>query len=337
MAEVPAAREARPPRKNPRPKKLLRPVSAVNASVRIARAGELVAGEATGADVIAVSGGNVPSESAASGLNVPREETVADESVEEFAAEYIQEDSVDRELSVPTESIERTADDRDAEGRPRRRRRRGGRRSRRTRDRREGAESREPVEGSEDEARDEVFADLDARDDQPLVPPELDVDPLAGIDTFDDEDDDQGQLSAEDGTASRELDEESGERRGRRRRRRRRGRSRKESPEAAESEGESGDNVAGGWGSPTTSAEDRVTDADALEGDDEGDEEFVGSSDKNSHRAIPTWDEAIGYIIAVNMDSRAKNPNSRSGAPRGGRGRRGGRSGPRSGGGHRSN
>jgi hypothetical protein len=61
---------------------------------------------------------------------------------------------------------------------------------------------------------------------------------------------------------------------------------------------------------------------------------LIGASDKNSHRAIPTWDEAIGYIVAVNMDSRTKNP-GRSGAPRGGRGRRGGRNGSR--GGNRSN
>jgi ribonuclease E len=186
------------------------------------------------------------------------------------------------------------------------------------------------------DARDEVFADLDARDEeQPLVPPELDVDPLAGIDTFDDELDAEGG-DEDSEAASRPSDEESGERRGRRRRRRRRGRGRKESPEAAESdsEGESGDNVAGGWGSATSQSEDRSADSDTLGSDDEGDEEFAGISDKNSHRAIPTWDEAIGYIVTVNMESRAKNP-GRSGAPRGGRGRRG-RNGSR-GGGNRSN
>ena len=46
------------------------------------------------------------------------------------------------------------------------------------------------------------------------------------------------------------------------------------------------------------------------------------SLDKNSHRAIPAWEDAIGVIISVNMESRAKNP--KAGAPRGrGRGRGG--------------
>ncbi len=56
------------------------------------------------------------------------------------------------------------------------------------------------------------------------------------------------------------------------------------------------------------------------------DELAAGGGEKNSHRAIPAWEEAIGYIISVNMDARAKNP--KSGPPRGGRSRgRGGRGG----------
>jgi hypothetical protein len=47
------------------------------------------------------------------------------------------------------------------------------------------------------------------------------------------------------------------------------------------------------------------------------------SSGKLSHRAIPTWDQAIGLIIARNMEARAKNPNG--GQRRGGRGRQRGR------------
>ena len=50
---------------------------------------------------------------------------------------------------------------------------------------------------------------------------------------------------------------------------------------------------------------------EAVGEDDDGD----GPIDKNSHRAIPAWEEAIGYIVSVNMESRAKNP--KAGAPRG--------------------
>ncbi len=64
--------------------------------------------------------------------------------------------------------------------------------------------------------------------------------------------------------------------------------------------------------------------------DDEGDLDAgaEGGLDKNSHRAIPSWEDAIGMIVAGNMESRSKNP--KAGAPRGrGRGR-GGRGTPRS-------
>ena len=45
-----------------------------------------------------------------------------------------------------------------------------------------------------------------------------------------------------------------------------------------------------------------------IDGDEEDDDAAEGSGDKNSHRAIPAWEEAIGYIVSVNMESRAKNP-----------------------------
>ncbi len=68
---------------------------------------------------------------------------------------------------------------------------------------------------------------------------------------------------------------------------------------------------------------------EADEGDADLEEANGGPSDKNSHRAIPPWEEAIGYIVSVNMEARAKNP--KSGAPRG-RGRGRGRGGSRGGG-----
>ena len=70
----------------------------------------------------------------------------------------------------------------------------------------------------------------------------------------------------------------------------------------------------------------RQSDAEADDDIDEDDDEE--SKELKGHRGIPSWDEAIGYIIGANMDSRAKNPHSSSAAPRS----RGGRGG---GGGHR--
>jgi len=68
-------------------------------------------------------------------------------------------------------------------------------------------------------------------------------------------------------------------------------------------------------------------------GEDDDATDVVG--DKNSHRAIPAWEEAIGYIVAVNMETRAKNP--KGGQPRGrGRGRSSGRGAPRGGNGRRN-
>lgn len=68
-------------------------------------------------------------------------------------------------------------------------------------------------------------------------------------------------------------------------------------------------------------------DADEL-GDDDAEGGSEDSLDKNSHRGIPAWEDAIGVIIAVNMESRAKNPKGSGQRPRGrGRGRGGSRGG----------
>jgi hypothetical protein len=58
------------------------------------------------------------------------------------------------------------------------------------------------------------------------------------------------------------------------------------------------------------------------DGDDDEDESGKGS--KMSHRGIPTWAEAIDFIISTNMENRAKRPGGGSGRSRGGR-KRGGR------------
>jgi hypothetical protein len=56
---------------------------------------------------------------------------------------------------------------------------------------------------------------------------------------------------------------------------------------------------------------------------DEQDDEDGGESPRIGFRNIPTWQDAIGVMIAKNMEARARNP----GGPRGsgGRGGRGGR------------
>jgi hypothetical protein len=59
--------------------------------------------------------------------------------------------------------------------------------------------------------------------------------------------------------------------------------------------------------------------ADEHEEDSEDGEE---KGDKDGHRAIPNWQEAISYIVDKNLESRARRPDSGSFRPRGrGRGR----------------
>ena len=47
---------------------------------------------------------------------------------------------------------------------------------------------------------------------------------------------------------------------------------------------------------------------DHLEDDEEEDEEGGSERLRLKHKKIPTWQQAIDAIIAVNMESRAKNP-----------------------------
>jgi hypothetical protein len=117
----------------------------------------------------------------------------------------------------------------------------------------------------------------------------------------------------------RALPGEERERKGRSRRRRRRGSGRKRDAErGAESEMPAEEGM--------LEEPEELATVGGEAGEEIVDEEEAGDSqlDKNSHRAIPAWEEAIGYIISVNMEGRAKNP--KSGAPRGrGRGRGGSR------------
>ena len=73
---------------------------------------------------------------------------------------------------------------------------------------------------------------------------------------------------------------------------------------------------------PRRSDEHDVDAGHDFEGDDEHDDEDGGESPRIGFRNIPTWQDAIGVMIAKNMESRSRNP----GGPRGsgGRGGRGG-------------
>jgi len=110
------------------------------------------------------------------------------------------------------------------------------------------------------------------------------------------------------------------ERRGRRRRRRRRPDSRSAGPAAPRRPPSD---------APPNAMPDDADDADVEPQPADHDDEDDAKADKLSHRAVPTWEEAIGLMISKNLDARAKNPNAGNSARgRGGhrRGRDRGRS-----------
>jgi len=60
---------------------------------------------------------------------------------------------------------------------------------------------------------------------------------------------------------------------------------------------------------------------DEPEGEAAG--ELEGASDKPSHRAIPTWLDAVNLVISANLEARAKRPDRKQSRPRGPRNHRG--------------
>jgi hypothetical protein len=54
--------------------------------------------------------------------------------------------------------------------------------------------------------------------------------------------------------------------------------------------------------------------------DEEGDDDR-SDAEKAAHRAIPSWSEAVNVVIAVNMESRTRNPHPRGHSRPRGRGR----------------
>jgi len=69
-------------------------------------------------------------------------------------------------------------------------------------------------------------------------------------------------------------------------------------------------------------------DVDAAEGQEGKTGEPAAASDKASHRAIPSWGEAINYIVSANLEARAKNPDRRSSSRSRGNRNHGGREKP---------
>jgi hypothetical protein len=234
------------------------------------------------------------------------------EPVPEAVDEFFDEEIIDAEL-VETDETEGTPEQAGAEGQPgdeertgrkRRRRRRGGRRSKRDR----------PLASGEEHQAGGIQPDGDDRDDA--------GESLTGASDLSDSTSDQeaGEASAVPG--------EEREPKGRPKRRRRRGSGRgrdKKREEGTEPKGTAAEESERKPSEQLIDDEEDQEDVDFAAvsgGDDIGDDEAESQVDKNSHRAIPAWEEAIGYIVSVNMEARAKNP--KSGPPRGrGRGGRG--------------
>lgn len=143
----------------------------------------------------------------------------------------------------------------------------------------------------------------------------------------------EDQSVAGDAVASEVPGVEAGaEERSGRRRSRRSGRRRKRRPEGTETREETAgepESDAGEAHPPRDFRPEPSEFAPRDDADDDSADEYVdeGDDDKElrvGHRAIPTWDEAVGLIIAANLESRAKRPSSGQSRGHGGRDRRGG-------------
>jgi hypothetical protein len=126
-----------------------------------------------------------------------------------------------------------------------------------------------------------------------------------------------GDAVAEEISGGEATDEERSRRRRSRRRRKRRPEG--DEPRAA---AEAGPEATGEDRPRRERRPERSESAPRDDADDFTDEADDDQELRVGHRAIPTWDEAVGLIIAKNMEARAKRPNG--GQARGNRDRRGG-------------
>jgi hypothetical protein len=194
----------------------------------------------------------------------------------------------------------------------------------------------------------EIEAELTAWDDvDPTATEPRSFEPQEALDVMDEtsEDFDEGFSGEAAVPSSEAAPAESEERHGRRRRRRGRGRNRdavesaevrstdpdEEQPAADEAAAEYFDEDSDierpAFGDGDEGDSEAVdADADAEESDDFGDDdEDGGESPRIGFRNIPTWHDAIGVMIAKNMESRARNPSGPRGPGGRGHGGRGGR------------
>lgn len=240
----------------------------------------------------------------------PAEELLADEMVSaDFVDDLVSaEEEIEWGEEVSSEAAPRRETDEESRQGRRRRRRRGGRRRREAADRPSSGASRDFDEAEEE--REHIDEIVDAIEASPIAEPD-EREPL------------------EEAVAAEGLDEK------RRRRRRRRGRRRDAEGAANESsrheprdETDSdlddldaelpANREPAAFGAPRHEGESTNGDLEAEEDDDVHDDHEL----RPSHRAIPSWDEAIGVIVSANMEARAKNPHA--GGQRGrGRGQRG--------------
>ncbi|HET6880062.1 MAG TPA: hypothetical protein VFI31_07895 [Pirellulales bacterium] len=238
----------------------------------------------------------------------PAEELLADEMVSaDFVDELVlAEDEGDWTDELASETPASRPADADARGGRRRRRRRGGRRGRESADRPTHGEARDYGDETREE-REHIDEIVDAIEASPIAEPD-EREPL------------------EEAVAAQDLDDK----RRRRRRRRRGGRrdaegesSRRESRGMPDTELDDPDELPMSEQEPTpygeSDADGESSDGDYDEHDDEHDEHDL----RPSHRAIPSWEEAIGVIVSGNMESRAKHPQSGGGGRGRGRGGRG--------------
>jgi ribonuclease E len=238
-------------------------------------------------------------------------------------------DDVEDELAVDRPEGQHAEAPREGDGgeptrRRRRRRRRGGRG--RDRDRpREGAPGETPLGADSQPPIDDEFGRARLEFDEPGDFGESRSEADAEFRSVE-----SGEPSAEGGDRPKMERDENGEPRRRRRRRRggRGGRDRETTdarPAAETSEHHDDDDVLDVDEESITRerirAEGLVDDLDDEPHGEGGDEGHL------AHRGIPTWEEAVGMIINVNLEARAKHPHSSGGQHhRGGRGRgRGGR------------
>jgi ribonuclease E len=226
---------------------------------------------------------------------------------------------------VARDRAEESAADAAEEGerRPRRRRRRRGRgKGRRTEGQTEGRPNEPAAPGSAPTAGVETPASAENASSEEL---EVGVERVADAECIE-----EGLAGESAQPAGQEGERTSAEPRGRRRRsrrgQRRDERPRENRPEPAPASAESPAEEAedDDADEPLSLNEDVLGEVGEEESGDELDAD--GESSKWAHRAIPTWEEAIGYVVGRNLESRAKNPNAGGPRNRGGQGRsRGGR------------